>query len=147
MSRIHGIVSLLLILLALGLALVHGWRQSPTWGLAYVGALLVAFPTICYAYCAKCPCRQGGCSHVLPGVLTRILPARNQGPYEFHDYAGVVLPLLLLMGLPLIWLVRTLGLLIAFWCLVALALVEIRMFVCGHCTHINCPLQRGRSGA
>ncbi|MEN8245467.1 MAG: hypothetical protein ABFS43_11275 [Thermodesulfobacteriota bacterium] len=86
--KLHGVFSLLLIVLAVTVALTTLWRLSPWLGLVYLAICGFSACSILYAYCAKCSARLDNCSHVFPGKITRLLPQRNQGPYSFGDVAG-----------------------------------------------------------
>lgn len=138
-SKFHGAFSLILISLSVVIAAGHLIANSIGWGLFYLGILALANPMILYSYCAKCLCREDGCSHVLPGKLARLLPARKPGPYSFRDYLVTAISLAAVIGFPQFWLWRSKGLWILFWILVATGLVEILFFVCRSCRNANCP--------
>jgi len=139
-NKFHGFLSLLFILTSLILATVSIVDKSFTIGAVYITIILVSFPTIVYSFCSKCPCRIDSCGHVLPGKLTLLLPSRNQNSYRSLDFIGVIAPFLLLIGIPQWWLLNNTVLLILFWILVILAVIEIRRYVCPRCTNRNCPL-------
>ena len=141
-SKFHGVFSLILILAAVVMALIHVLGVSLGWGLVYLGIIIVANPIILYSYCAKCLCREHACSHVFPGKLTSLLPARKQGPYSFVDYLGTALPLIALFGFPQFWLWQRKSAFIAYWILILLGLIEILLLVCRHCENENCPMNR-----
>jgi len=138
-NKFHGVLSLLLILASVIIAIGYMLGKSINWGLVYLGIVVLANPMVLYSYCAKCLCREDACSHVIPGWLTRLLPTRKAGPYSFMDYLGTALPLVALFGFPQIWLWQSKGLLILFWILVTIGLVEILLFVCRTCRNANCP--------
>ena len=48
--------------------------------------------------------------------------------------------LLLLIGLPQLWLWRSIGLLIVFWALIVIAVTQIRLVICKTCGNVHCPL-------
>lgn len=131
---------------AAGVGLWAVWSASVWWGLGYLAVCLATLPSISYAYCAKCPCRDGGCPHVLPGLVARILP-RRLGPYRWPDYAGVALPLSILAGLPQFWLIQRPWILGLFWVLLGWGILEIALCVCPRCLNRACPLCRNQGGA
>ena len=139
-DRFHGVFSLLLILVAIIMALVYLWGQSVVMGLTYLAITLMAPPTVLYAYCAKCICRSDSCSHVFPGKLTRLLPARREGPYMLSDYFWTAVPLILLFAFPQYWLWQNKTLLIVFWLFLLAALMEVLLFVCRGCGNESCPI-------
>ena len=138
-GKFHGVVSLLLILAAVVIALAYMLSVSPGWGFCYIAVIIMANPMVLYSYCAKCLCREDGCSHVVPGKLTHLLPVRRQGPYSFLDYVATALALAALVGFPQIWLWRSKGFFVLFWILVTIGLAEILFFVCRSCRNANCP--------
>ena len=111
------------------------------WGLVYLGIIVLANPLVLYSYCAKCICRKDACSHVFPGKLTSLLPARKQGSYAFMDYLGTALPLVALFGFPQCWLWKSKAVFIAYWILILLGLIEIFFLVCRDCRNENCPIK------
>ena len=143
--QVHGVISLLLMAGALATAMVIIWQASVFWGLAYLLLLAGGAGTILFAYCAKCSCRRQGCGHVVPGWLTRFLPIRAQGPYGVMDYLGVVIPLVLWVAVPQIWLRHHLPAMILFWMLVVAGSIEIVHYVCKGCSNDRCPMRMIRN--
>lgn len=141
-SQSHGVASLCLVAATIVLATVAGFLTSWVLGVVYLALCLAALAGILYAFCAKCPC-QAQCGHVIPGKVTRILAQRDPGPYTAVELAVVVLSLLVLLALPQVWLWRYPALLIAFWVLTAISLVQIRAFVCQACDNVHCPAKAG----
>ena len=139
-GNFHGVFSLLLIFAAVLIALSYMLWISPGWGFIYLSIIIIANPIVLFAYCAKCLCRNDACSHVFPGKLTRLLPARIQGPYSFKDYFWTSLSLAALLGFPQIWLWHSAVLFFGYWLLLLLALVDILFFVCRRCRNENCPM-------
>ncbi len=137
-TQIHGVTSLGLILVANVMAIVTLFLSSWGWGVVYLGGGLAALGGILYAYCAKCPCRTH-CGHVIPGKIVVALTNRQTGPYTPVEFAILGLALLWLIGLPQLWLWQETGLLVTFWVLVAVALVQIRTVVCRACDNVYCP--------
>ena len=141
----HGLVSLLLVAAAMATALTTIWRQSPGWGWLYLALVTAGSASILFAYCAKCPCRLHACGHVIPGPLTRFLPAREQGSYGTIDYLGVILPLALLLVIPQPWLWSDPPAMVLFWLLLAAGAMDILAFVCRGCDNHRCPLRHRRN--
>ena len=138
--RFHGVFSLLLVFGALIIGLVSVFHESVVMGVVYLVIVLVSLPTIVYAFCSKCTCRLDSCGHVLPGPLTPWLPQRKQGDYTRLDFAGLLVPFLVLAAFPQWWLWKSMVLFAVFWVLFLLGLVEIRRCVCPDCTNKRCPL-------
>jgi len=138
--NLHGIFSLILVLASVVIALLYMLSLSPVLGLAYLVVIIITNPIVLYVYCAKCLCREEACSHVFPGKLTRLLPARKQGPYTFADYFWTALSLLALFGFPIAWLWQSKMLFFVYWLLLLIGLTEILFLVCRNCRNENCPM-------
>lgn len=141
-AKFHGVLSLVLIFASVVMGLSYMLSGSPGWGLVYLGVIVLASPTVLYCYCAKCHCNEDACSHVIPGKLTRLLPARRPGPYSFRDYFGTAVALIALFGFPQLWLRQNPAIFILFWILLIVGLVEILAFVCRACMNANCPINQ-----
>ena len=139
-SKFHGVFSLILILISVVIALIYLLGKSTGWGLVYLCIIIIANPIVLYSYCAKCPGREDDCSHVIPGRLNRLLPARKPGPYSQMDFFSTAISLTVLFGFPQAWLWQNPAIFIAFWILLIVGLVEILFFVCGTCSNDNCPM-------
>ncbi|MBM7867592.1 hypothetical protein GTO89_12565 [Heliobacterium gestii] len=139
-DRFHGVLSIGIIGLSfvLGFAAILPFSSSLAFG--YLIVLVVAVPVIVFSYCSKCLCRGHACGHVFPGKLTRWLPERKTRTYRLADYLGVIVPFLLMVGIPQYWLWKNAFLFGAFWTLLAIAVAEIRAFVCKGCGNEHCPL-------
>ena len=142
---VHGLASLVLVAASLAIALAVVGRQSPAWGGAYLALLVVGSVAVLWAYCAKCPCRETGCGHVIPGRLARLLPGRRQGPYTLRDYLGLTLPLGLMVIVPQVWLVKAPTAMLLFWLLLAAGVIDILVVVCKGCGNAFCVVRRLRN--
>ena len=141
----HGIVSVSLAFAAFLLGAAAILAHSPVAGLLYAGLVVASPLLIAFAFCVRCPCRFGGCGHVLPGLIARRLPSRigeRHGRLELLALSAVVAALVL--G-PQAWLWRNPALLAPFWALLAVAAVEIRRYVCPGCGFEACPAKRARA--
>jgi len=144
-NRFHGVTSLGLMFAALAIGVVAVSRHS--WLAAGVGicvSVLWVLP-VAWFFCTKCCCRLD-CGHVLLGLITRALPERRLGPYTKTEALFTVLPLLVVVVYPQYWLAKETPLLIAFWCLVAVAGLQAVLFVCRGCSNAACPSTRRSAG-
>jgi len=139
-GRFHGVFSLLLIFGSLVAGVISVFDESWAMGTVYIAIILFSMPMITYSFCSKCMCRIDSCGHVLPGRLTKLLPARKQVGYTALDILGLVVPMMLLLGFPQFWLWKNTPLLIVFWVLVLIGLTEVKLFVCAKCTNERCPM-------
>ena len=144
-SKFHGVTSLLLESLAILVGFVAIWQSHEAAGIFYIVLILVSVPAILYSYCSKCEIRLTGCRHVIPGQITRLLPARENEPYGFLDYIGLTLPVIALVAFPQPWLLDNQPLFILFWICLAGGLVQILLRVCKGCGNQKCRMCKLRN--
>jgi hypothetical protein len=144
-SKFHGVASLLLESLAIVIGFTAVWQAHKVAGVIYAILILAAVPLILYAYCSKCEVRLTGCRHVIPGQMTRLLPARKNEHYGILDYVGLTLPVAVLVAFPQPWLLENMLLLILFWACLAGGLVQILLRVCKGCGNQKCIMCRLRN--
>ena len=137
-TRLHGVTSLGIAGIATVIATVTLFQQSGMLGLGYLAALVVAGGGVIYADCAKCPCRTH-CGHILPGKLAVMLTNRKTEPYTPIEFAVIGGLVVILIGLPLLWLWRSPLLLGVFVILNAVAGIQIRTVLCRACDNTYCP--------
>lgn len=137
-SKFHGVTSLLAESLAIVIGFTAVWQAHKVAGVIYAVLILAAVPVILYAYCSKCEVRLTGCRHIIPGQITRMLPARENTQYGVRDYVGLMLPVAMLVAFPQPWLLENLPLLILFWVCFASGLIQILLKVCQGCGNQKC---------
>ena len=142
-TRFYGVVSLVLVGIAVTLAGLMLAQIAWGWAVGFLLLCMAGMGTIIYAYCAKCPCKAC-CAHVLLGKIAEQFP-RESGPYSIAEQAAVVVSLLLILGLPQLWLWRSVAAGVAFWVLNAIAVTQILIFVCGTCPNTYCPVGQMRT--
>jgi hypothetical protein len=136
--KFHGITSVAFAGIAICLGIIAIF-QSSTWiGIGYLLFCPIAMAVVLYGYCAKCPCKAN-CAHVLPGKAAALFN-RRPGPYSTAELTAMCASLLLLVGIPQLFLWRYPVLLAAFWVLFGIALVQIRGVICRVCDNRYCPL-------
>jgi hypothetical protein len=141
-SPVHGIVSMCLLLVVMGIYTASIMSSSLTTGAIYLLIVGTSSMLLLYSYCAKCPCRNNNCDHILPGRLTRWLPKRKEGPYTPLDYAATALAIALIILLPQLWLAGKPLLLSISWGLLVISGIEITLFVCHGCENTYCPMRK-----
>jgi hypothetical protein len=139
-SRFHGVLSLVLFSVAVGIGFFSMAAESMTAGLIYLGVAALSVLVLTYSFCTKC-CQKESCGHVVPGLLAKRLPPRT-GAYTKCDILGVVLPAAALLLMPQTWLLKDAVQFAVFWLLVAVAGAEVNFFVCRSCSNRACPLNR-----
>ena len=142
MQILHGIISLILIKIAILVALVYLFFTSAAAGMIYLVLVTMASLAILFAYCAKCEARDQYCSHLFPGKATRWLPARRQGPYSPTDMLVTAGSLAVVFIFPQYWLWQNKAALFFFWAPTIIAATEILWCVCRSCRNHNCVLCR-----
>jgi hypothetical protein len=144
-TRFHGITSLILAGVAIALG-AFAMFQTAVWiGVGYLLICAIATPVVLYAYCAKCPSKTQ-CAHVLPGKAAMLFK-RQPGPYSATEMIAMLVSLLLVAGLPQLVLWRSPALLIFFWVLLGVAVIQVRSVVCRACHNVNCPLNKAKQPA
>ena len=137
--QMHGILTLLILAAAVVTATIAIVQSSVMWALLYVIGILLSSHVVVYSFCTKCPCRNTGCGHVIPGKLTRFFPRREEGPYTFWDRTGVVVPIVFMIVFPQYWLLSQPVYLYLFVALCLIAAADIQFFVCKECNNTFCP--------
>ena len=142
MTRTHGVTSLMWVAIAIGIAVWTLAQTALVWAGGYVLLCVAGAVVIIYAYCAKCPCKAC-CAHVLPGkVAARV--SRVPAPYSDAEQAVVVVALLLILGLPQLWIWQRLAAGVGFWGLNGVAILQILGVICTTCPNTYCPIGKAR---
>ena len=134
-----GIISLVLIGLAILVGLGNIFYIWPIMALAQVFLVVMASYVILMNYCRKCPHSMNeSCHHVLPGRLAKRLPYKKTGKYTFFEKASVAAMVLLVFIGPLQYMVNYFMLLVytGLW---VVAIIMIRSRVCTGCYNRWCP--------
>ena len=140
MTKFHRVTSVGFAAVAVGIAAVAMFLTSWVLGVVYLAVGATGSVIVLYVYCAKCPCKADNCGHVFPGKIATIFD-RQPGPYTKVEMTAMLLALLTLLGLPQFWLWQYMGLFIAFWVLIGIAILQARTVVCRACENVYCPLQ------
>lgn len=140
----HGIISLLLVLDATGVAFISIVHQSLliaiVFLLLFIGSLLI----ISVNYCSKCTCRDN-CNHLIMGWVSKKLTKEKKGVYTTSDMVlGVVLPFLPTIIIPQFFLYENIVYAILYWVFYGVAIAEIYFFVCKGCMNKKCAMCRQR---
>ncbi len=144
-AKFHGVTSVLLESLAIVVGFAAIWQSHKAAGIFYMVLILVSVPAILYSYCSKCEIRLTGCRHVIPGQITRLLPARENEHYGILDYVGLTLPVAVLVAFPQPWLLDNIPLFVLFWVCLVGGLVQILLRVCTGCENQKCIMCRLRN--
>lgn len=138
MKKFNGITSLLFTGISLLIGLYILWLYSINLAILYLSIMIIAAVLIPYVYCTKCPCRNTSCAHVLPGLITRLMPNRESESYTSFDLAIVGLFMGVLIFMPQYWLFQNLFLFSIFWILLKIAFLQILLFICKTCDNKKC---------
>jgi len=140
MNKIHGILSFILVFIAILIGIVAISFTSILHVIIYAGVLLIAFGCVIYFYCGKCTCKSDSCGHVLPGKLTKFFPDRPSDGYSPLDFFITYVAMALIVLYPQYWLWKHKLLFFLFWILTIISLVDIFMHVCKDCKNKHCPM-------
>lgn len=138
--QIHGVISLSLVLMAIGLAAAALFMSSAGLAVAYLAGCAVGAFAMLYGYCAKCP-NKHTCGHVFPGMLAQLFD-RVPAPYTPLEYGILGIAFLMFFGFPQFWLWQFPRLFLAFWGLVIIGGAQILSVMCRSCGNTHCPLNR-----
>ncbi len=144
-EKIHGIISLFIFSGTTILSYISINKFSTTFALLYLLIVNFSFFIIVYSYCTKCKCHKNNCMHIIPGLITKILPKRKTGKYLLRDYAGVFIPFVLIISIPQYWLIKNMLLFILYWLLFIIAIVEINRIICKKCENYYCLLCKNKN--
>jgi hypothetical protein len=139
----HGIISIVIAFLAFALAIVAISFNRFDLAFVYILIILTGFLIIMYSYCTKCEGRFS-CGHVIIGKIAQWLPCRKNSPYTNLDYLGVILPFLIIVILPQIWLWKIKWMFVSFWILLIVAALEINKYVCNRCVNTKCVMCKNK---
>jgi hypothetical protein len=139
-NTILGIVSMLLMLTSFGIGVASIAPYSIALSLIALLITIVAISTISGIYCSKCTCRDN-CIHYLFGKISVLLSKKNPEQYNSFDLiVGVVLPMGMAIAFPQYWLFKNTTLLISYWILLAIAGLDVSIFVCNKCKNVKCSM-------
>lgn len=144
MKKFHGVLSLGLILAAVGVGVYAIARSSVILAAFYIGLTVIGILLVVYSFCSKCACRSHACSHIIPGKITGLFPTRAQAGYTGLDISLTMLALLVILFFPQYWLLQSVLLLGLFWVLMVSAVAEILLTVCPGCNNKICPLCKNK---
>lgn len=136
-SKIHGLVSILIIELCIVIALFSIALKSLMVAATYFIGITIAAILILYLFCSKCSSKNN-CSHVYPGQLAKVF--KNQTPIKYTrtDYLVTGLSLAFVILSPQYWLWQNKMLFITYWALTVFSLIKISTQVCSTCNNIKC---------
>lgn len=142
--KVPGLTSILIALAALILAAWRLFAVSLWLGAGFTLAAIAGGLIMLRTYCRKCPhLARGTCRHVLPGwIVGNLFHPRPPGPYSFRELLIAFFPVVMIMAFPQYWLFQHKAVFFAFWGLMAVAVVIVRMGVCPVCENGHCIMAR-----
>ncbi len=141
-NMFHGKLSIALVGVALLLGLIALIRVKSAVTIIYVILLFVSPFSIAYFYCRNCPNCGDQCPHVLFGRIAALFGAKNPTAYKPVEVIFALLPFACAVIIAQFGLVHRMGLLVSFWVLFLIALIEILLEVCPTCTNEMCALYK-----
>ena len=136
---LYGITSLIFVLTALILADIALFENSILLGIIYAIIILALNFMLLYTFCAKCPCKNH-CGHIIPGRIALLFKNRPVGKYTKAEKLTAAVLIILLIGLPQIWLWKGADFFFAFWILLIAGTIQIRTVICKNCQNSFCPV-------
>ena len=139
----HGIISIILFFFAIVLGTIAIINISFFIAKIYIILVIVGFLSVIYSYCTKCEARFN-CGHVILGKIAKWLPKRKNTNYSFWDYLGVIIPMLIIILYPQVWLWKIKWMFVLFWLLCGISVFVISFYVCTSCKNSKCALCKGK---
>ncbi|MDK9698883.1 MAG: hypothetical protein OEM52_01860 [bacterium] len=139
MKRVHGLISILLFFLAVGIAAWTVFQSSALYGWLYLVVTVLGTLGIVYSFCCKC-CSKHQCSHIILGMMAKKMPKRPVGKYTKWDVVGMASSFFAVVAFPQVWLWSYLYHALLFWALALFIVWEIAHHVCPSCKNTLCPL-------
>jgi hypothetical protein len=120
------------------------FSHSHTWGWIYIGvAILGQAAFVLPSLCGHCPYPHhlNDCLFLPAGIMKKLVKYR--GPKITGSESALIgITLLLVVGIPQVWLIKEPGLLILFWALFVPFLAFFPFYLCKRCRHTGCPANR-----
>lgn len=136
--NIHGIISIILILDATGVAIYSIGQESILIATIYILLFFLFILIVAIIYCRKCLCREN-CNHLFIGWISIKLIKSKNTDYSAKDILfGVILPIMPVIIIPQFFLINKFTHFVLFWLFYAIAGLEINRFVCRGCKNTKC---------
>lgn len=139
-KQLYGIIAACMLTAALCTGIYGIFLYSPVAAAVYAAGCIILMIGFVYAYCTKCPIRYN-CVHVLMGLMTRLMPRREEAPYTRCDLTGVVMFFGFVAFFPQYWLVRDPALFLLFWFLFIGEWLLTHFTCCRGCGNIFCRMR------
>jgi len=139
-AKTYGFIGLVMLIAAVLVGLYGILQYSVTTAGVYLVGSIAVFLIFVYAFCAKCPVRDN-CTHILQGMVTRIMPGRPTGPYSACDLLGLGVFFGFVALFPQYWLMRNPMLMLVFWILFLGNLLITHFGCCMGCGNVYCMLR------
>jgi len=137
----HGIISLILVVIAFILGIIFTTIHNLWLGLTLIAILIFFFLLVPKYVCSKCPMR-GQCGHVVMGKISILLSSYCPDKFSLKDLLILLATAIPLVVVPQFFLISKPVFIIIFWMLLIISIVDILLFVCPNCSNIKCPLKK-----
>ncbi|MFH1194989.1 MAG: hypothetical protein V1720_04720 [bacterium] len=135
----HGLFSLLLVVIAIALSIFVLFNASLIFGACYLIFCLIGGVMILRVFCAKCPGRNN-CGHFFPGIITaKLFPGISPKPFTKKELLLLSLIIIVMISIPQNLLFQRIELFAAYWMILIVAGIEIKLTVCTKCKNEFCP--------
>ncbi|MCF8020379.1 MAG: hypothetical protein K9L62_13425 [Vallitaleaceae bacterium] len=143
MNNKYGIISMVVLIIALIIGIFAMTTYSITYGGLYILIILLSGYVVLMRYCRKCPhSMNDSCHHKLPGQLAKKLPYKKTGKYTLYEYTSTIGSLLMVFILPLTSMNGKYYLLVPYLIIWAIVILMIKTKVCKLCYNrwcLSCP--------
>ncbi|MCK5128313.1 MAG: hypothetical protein KAQ68_00565 [Clostridiales bacterium] len=139
---LHGRISISIVFIALIIGLVALIKYSVVLAIVYAVILFATPFIIGYGYCSHCVSNGSKCPHGIMGKFGSVFNNGMITHYTLKNYMSVIIPLIALVAMAQFGLFKNIPLLISYWVLFGISIVEIRLYVCPQCENEKCPLNK-----
>jgi len=140
--KFPGLLSIILLFTAAGIANYQLYTQSFMLGAAFTVCFPLSLLNMLYHYCRKCPhVTRKTCRHVIFGWLVqKLFKPLKPSKYNVRDITLASLPTAIVMLISQYWLFKNKYLFIAFCVIMLIAVIIVRISLCKSCENTYCKL-------
>lgn len=137
--RFHGVMSVILTLTAFACANYQLYVESLFLGVIYSVWIPIMLLITVQAFCTKCPhMADNTCRHALEWIIIKLIKVKEPSKYTLWETIRATIPLCIGVIFPQYWLFNNIPVLVVFWVIMIMVVLEIRQYVCKDCQNTYC---------
>ena len=123
-NKIHTYIFLITFIIIIILGIYIVFLNSIITGIIYSIFIILSSFFLAYTGCTQCVFNKKSCRHIIPGILTRILPKKERIKYTKKNTIAVYITFLILIMIPQIHLWNNKELFVLYWIFVIINIIE-----------------------